>query len=479
MICLIAVVKDEAEHIERCLRSVRELIDHWAIVDTGSTDGTQEIIRETMSDLGIEGSLLLGEFTNFRDNRTQLLKLGRETGADWLLMLDGDLEVEQRGPLPELTADVYRLMIYDRGMEYELPLLSSTRKQFYYEGVVHSYLACDEPYDEASLPQLAILDHGGGGRRPGKIERDLELLQAEVAKHPHHARSWFYLAQTYRDLDRIEEAIGAYKVRASLGGWEEEQYFAMYQAGALLCEHVNAKEGMKMLLDAYRLRPSRAEALRALANVADSVADKIPRPSDVLFVRPGAYKAQPLSADQVSAVIVTRGDVALEPVIAPMPFKDVIVWDNSAGGEDQMIYGRYLAVERAKNDVIFSIDDDVVFTAYDELLAAYEPEKITANMDQAWVKGAGYGDRLALVGAGALWDRNLPARAFDRYLAAYPLDDFFRLECDFIFGSMTPFKRVDLGYQVRPFSDDADRLYRQPGQTEAKWQAIERAEALK
>ena len=48
-ICLNMIVKNEAPVIRRCLDSVRSLIDTWVIVDTGSSDGTQQIIRELLA----------------------------------------------------------------------------------------------------------------------------------------------------------------------------------------------------------------------------------------------------------------------------------------------------------------------------------------------------------------------------------------------------------------------------------------------
>ena len=50
-ITLCMIVKDEARVIERCLASVLPLIDNWVIVDTGSTDGTQELIKYMLKDL--------------------------------------------------------------------------------------------------------------------------------------------------------------------------------------------------------------------------------------------------------------------------------------------------------------------------------------------------------------------------------------------------------------------------------------------
>jgi glycosyltransferase involved in cell wall biosynthesis len=45
------IVRDESAVIERLLASVHGTIDTWVICDTGSTDGTQAIIRQTLADI--------------------------------------------------------------------------------------------------------------------------------------------------------------------------------------------------------------------------------------------------------------------------------------------------------------------------------------------------------------------------------------------------------------------------------------------
>jgi len=45
------IVKNESRVITRCLDSVLPVIDYWVIVDTGSKDGTQEIIKKHLKNI--------------------------------------------------------------------------------------------------------------------------------------------------------------------------------------------------------------------------------------------------------------------------------------------------------------------------------------------------------------------------------------------------------------------------------------------
>src|SRR3990167_6567765 len=80
-VCLNMIVKNEAHVIERCLESVLPLIDSWVILDTGSTDGTQDVIRNFFAQRGIPGELFESPWVNFAHNRNQgLSKSSPEIG---------------------------------------------------------------------------------------------------------------------------------------------------------------------------------------------------------------------------------------------------------------------------------------------------------------------------------------------------------------------------------------------------------------
>ena len=72
-ICLNMIVRDEAAVIERCLRSARPYIQAWAVSDTGSSDGTQDIVRRVLGDL--PGELIERPWIDFAANRNEALQL--------------------------------------------------------------------------------------------------------------------------------------------------------------------------------------------------------------------------------------------------------------------------------------------------------------------------------------------------------------------------------------------------------------------
>ncbi|HEX6274755.1 MAG TPA: glycosyltransferase, partial [Polyangiaceae bacterium] len=81
------IVKNETRVIKRCLDSVRPFIHHWVIVDTGSTDGTQELVKKLLA--GVPGELHERPWRNFGYNRTEALELARGK-ADYILIMDAD-----------------------------------------------------------------------------------------------------------------------------------------------------------------------------------------------------------------------------------------------------------------------------------------------------------------------------------------------------------------------------------------------------
>jgi glycosyltransferase involved in cell wall biosynthesis len=280
---LAMLVRDEADVLPHTLPPILDIVDAVTVVDTGSTDDTPDIVRDLTGQDPIRRP-----WKDFAHNRSELLRLA-SVAADWTLMLDADHRLHVHGDRPELTADSYMIRIRGR-MEWRLPLLTRAAHPFRYKGAAHAYLTSDQPASKANLEWLSI--EGGPGASKAKLERDRLALETAHAGDPGDARTVHYLAQTYRDLDMPAEAIRYYRMRANMGGWAEEAYWARYMLGCLLATHVSFAQGADELLAAWKQRPQRVEALRALANAANAVAAKTPVPDDVLFVHPHAYRQE-------------------------------------------------------------------------------------------------------------------------------------------------------------------------------------------
>lgn len=83
---LAMIVKDEAEHLEKCLSTARPHVDEIVVVDTGSTDGTRAIARR-YADV-VEEIEWPDSFSLARNHSFDLA-----TG-DYIIWLDGDEHIE-------------------------------------------------------------------------------------------------------------------------------------------------------------------------------------------------------------------------------------------------------------------------------------------------------------------------------------------------------------------------------------------------
>ena len=300
-ICLNMIVKDEATVIERCLKSVKPLIDYWVIVDTGSTDVTKEIIKEYMQD--VPGELHERPWVNFEHNRNEALALAKEKG-DFLLFIDADEELEYSSSFvfPLLTFDHYGINIHFNESTYGRSFLANTKVPWRWEGVVHEHLVSPQKTTQAFMQGIINRSHTDGNRRkdPQRRHKDTEILKHAVEKDPTNPRNMFYLAQSYLTLGDNQNALDTYRKRSTMKGTSNETFWSLYQIGRIQ-ENLNMPPEIfiQSYHNAYKARPSRIEPLANLAHHYTTQEDYMlgflyafyalslpPNINDSLFIKP-------------------------------------------------------------------------------------------------------------------------------------------------------------------------------------------------
>lgn len=266
-ICLNMIVKNESKVIERCLASIKDIVDYWIIVDTGSTDGTQKIIKKFMKD--IPGELHQRPWVNFEHNRNEALALAKGKG-DYLFFIDADEQLVFSNPFirQNLDKDYYFVDIHTELLRFKRILLVNNHIQdWMWKGVLHECLTSQlaQTYDILKgVTNITCLNDGYRSQDPKKHHKDIEILEKALQTDPTNNRYVFFLAQSYLNAKEHSLALKTYEKHSNMSVPDEERYWSLYMLGELQ-ELLNMPSFIDSYCKAYLFRPSRAEPLFRLA----------------------------------------------------------------------------------------------------------------------------------------------------------------------------------------------------------------------
>ncbi len=220
--CLI--VKNEEQHLERCLKSLAGHVDEIIVVDTGSTDRTVEIAES----FGAK----IGHFEwcdDFAAARNESLKLA--TG-DWVLWIDADEEVDEKSwrtiseaiTRPQFGGYFIEIVNYTKDNTTADTFTHCPVRLFRlvdgvkFSGRIHEQIT--PSLDKLRLPvarlENARMHHYGYVptmmEERNKTERTIRMLEQEVRENPSDAFHWFNLANAYHVAQMHENAAQASKM---------------------------------------------------------------------------------------------------------------------------------------------------------------------------------------------------------------------------------------------------------------------------
>ena len=279
--CLLMIVRDEATIVHRALDSMKNVIDAFYIHDTGSVDGTQEIIRTYARTNNLHGHVEERVWKNFGENKTDLIQSAQShadekiSKAQYYVWLDAD-EVwitDRTNPLSYLTkddafslysklekithADIFMILTLFGQLEYRRWNLCRNNQVYEWLQPVHEYFEGKTRSTSEFISDIYLLarKEGNSAKNPDRYKKDVEMFEEFLKTHPNEPRATFYLAQSLEGFD-AELANQKYKERILLDGYYEEKYIACLRLGRRLTDEA---EKLKYLYQGTFINPDRLE----------------------------------------------------------------------------------------------------------------------------------------------------------------------------------------------------------------------------
>jgi GR25 family glycosyltransferase involved in LPS biosynthesis len=241
LIHLCVMVKDGGPLFEQMLIANLDIIDRWTILDTGSTDGTIDVINRVLVGKK-KGNLYQEPFINFRESRNRCLDLAG-TSCKFNVILDDTYCVNDAGKWIEFLntirsdqfGNTYSIFIKSDDIEYYSNRITKSEEKWRYIYKIHEIIN-DKNNNNIGIPNTWCFINDLSNdymmdRSNKRKEYDFKCLFEMVEEEPDNPRHIFYLAQTYKMVSNIEKAVEYYYKRAfhPVEGFDEEKFDALFE----------------------------------------------------------------------------------------------------------------------------------------------------------------------------------------------------------------------------------------------------------
>lgn len=254
------IVRDEAGTLQPCLESIKNLVDEIVVlVDDRTTDNSFEIAKQYAT--------FVEEFTWKDDFAGARNKAISYCTSEWILIMDGH-EVLHPKSYPVLTNVLERVLpggdlastgrfdafVYmdPKGIDIDHMVPKTfflqprlfLREKYHYKGRVHNYIVANDEEvkkrDIRPVNELVFVHHRSeeqdAFRKAERRENNIRILQEDVKEDPKNPRPYFYIAQTYYEVDEYDKALVAYQQYLDRSRWKPERAHALLMMATIYAE---------------------------------------------------------------------------------------------------------------------------------------------------------------------------------------------------------------------------------------------------
>lgn len=296
------IAKNEKHIWKECIDLLVIFCDRIVIVDTGSTDGSQEFLVDYFKSIGYDKYTLvqdkwIDDFSYSRNialdvTEREILKeegldgkvltmeqFKRLEKLDWYIFVkDIDDGIENPHALKEeiqLFTDRAYYMVHGHSMNSDHFMRAFVK--YHYRDKFRYCRALHETLDDATGTDVATqafvkstyyVSNQRGDRSKSKFKylRDARIMYEMVINNPYSARANYYLAQTLRWQGLKEEAVIYYKARVELNyGMSCERYMSLLRI--YYDDKCDSHEKIELLERAIEINEDRFEAPTELMRI--------------------------------------------------------------------------------------------------------------------------------------------------------------------------------------------------------------------
>jgi glycosyltransferase involved in cell wall biosynthesis len=209
---LVMIVKNSGDDIVKMLEAARDHIDHWTILDTGSTDNTMENITKTLEN--VPGTLYNGvelyddPFVDFSTARNRALDLAGDR-CTFTIMLDDTYNIHDGALMRKFLQKKvkctreqgYYIIIEDEEQQYPSTRVLRSADKIRYKHKIHETVVLERV---GGTTPGGIHDHISSYMKMRSSRRrasDIVFLREEIEKDPSDSRMRLHLAHAiiFRD----------------------------------------------------------------------------------------------------------------------------------------------------------------------------------------------------------------------------------------------------------------------------------------
>jgi len=340
---------NNADIIGDALRSVVDHVDLCVVIDTRqlAIDGTLEVAEM------VAGDKLRVFRKPWRDDfgymRTAALDCAARLRAEWALWVDTDERImAEPGKVRELIEAggdlVDAISCWHVSGEYAKERLIRLPRRGKYHGRTHEF------WDPENLEDRRIGKSQGAVRfdelaktpeqLTAKLERDLQLLQAQIDEEPDEPRWPYYMGDAYTLLGDKDAALdGFMRAMTTSLGWGELRGWAAFRAANLMIEEGHPDAGLQVACQGMALCPY--PELLWTAAAASFVAEDYPNAVmwSMLCISAGSYKGW--------GKTIERSGHVFPPALFESPF-DILSRSYAAMGDQRLAEATRNEYESAK-----------------------------------------------------------------------------------------------------------------------------------